>query len=95
MTEKKMVHNNYDKKGLTKDGISKEDFWNGFEINKIGFFLKELRISNGITKEELAECTATTKSVISRIENHPENINLSTLRRIVKALGRKVKITIL
>ena len=95
MTENKMKLNNYIEKGLTKDGISKEEFWNGFEINKIGYFLKELRISNGITKEELAKRTATTKSVISRIENHPENINLSTLRKITKALGRKVKITIL
>lgn len=32
MTENKMKLNNYIEKGLTKDGISKEEFWNGFEI---------------------------------------------------------------
>ncbi len=95
MTEKKMVHNNYGEKGLTKDEISIEVFWNGFEINKIGFLLKELRISNGITQEELAKRTDTTKSVISKIENQPGYINLSTLRKIAKALGRKIMITIL
>ena len=46
MTENKMKLNNYIEKGLTKDGISKEEFWNGFEINKIGYFLKDLNSSH-------------------------------------------------
>ncbi|CAN5474908.1 hypothetical protein BH10ACI2_BH10ACI2_02490 [soil metagenome] len=32
----------------------------------------------------------TIKSSISRIENHADNITLSTLRKYAKALGKKV-----
>ena len=37
----------------------------------------------------------TTKSAISRIENHAKDIKLSTLERVAKALGKKVKIRIM
>jgi DNA-binding XRE family transcriptional regulator len=80
---------------LTKEEISKEEFWDGYEDFKIGVFLKEIRVSNGLTQEELARRINTTKSVISRMENHSEDVKLSTLEKVAKALGKRVKIAIM
>ena len=47
---------------LAKDGMTREEFWDGYEDFKIGVFLKEIRLSSGLTQEELAR----------RIKNHKE-----------------------
>ena len=79
---------------LARDGITKEEFWDGYEDFKIGVYLKEIRLSSGLTQEELAKRIKTTKSVISRMENHSEDVKLSTLEKVAKALGKRVKIAI-
>jgi ribosome-binding protein aMBF1 (putative translation factor) len=66
----------------------------GYQNFKIGFLLKQLREESGMTQEELAEKLKTKKSVISRIENHSEDIRLSTLRRYARTLGRKINIEV-
>ena len=66
----------------------------GYQNFKIGFLLKQLREESGLTQEELALRLRTKKSVISRIENHAEDIRLSTLRRYANTLGRKVIIKV-
>ncbi|MDZ7792946.1 MAG: helix-turn-helix transcriptional regulator [Spirochaetia bacterium] len=54
------------------------------------------RIKNeGISGEELANRINTTKSVISRMENHSEDIKLSTIEKVAKALGKKIKIALM
>lgn len=67
----------------------------GYQNFKIGFLLKQLREESGLTQEELAKRLKTKKSVISRIENHSEDIRLSTLRRYAKTLGRKIHIEVI
>ncbi len=66
----------------------------GYQNFKIGVLLKQLREKSGLTQEELAEKLKTKKSVISRIENHSEDIKLSTLGRYVTTLGRKIRIEV-
>ena len=66
----------------------------GYEDFKIGVLLKQLREESGLTQEQLAEKLQTKKSVISRIENHSEDIRLSTLRRYAKTLGRRINIEV-
>ncbi len=66
----------------------------GYEDFKIGVILKELRLQEGITQDELAAKMNTKKSVISRMENHSEDIRISTLHKVAHALGKKVKIAI-
>ena len=41
---------------------------------------------------ELAQKTGTTKSAISRLENHAGDIRLSTLRKLAAALGLRLEI---
>src|SRR5690625_3413522 len=48
----------------------------------------------GATQAEVAKKLNTTKSVISRMVNHAEDIKLSTLTNYARAIGKKVKIEI-
>ena len=72
-----------------------ENYDIGYQNFKIGVLLKQLREKSGLTQEELAKRLKTKKSVISRIENHSEDIRLSTLRRYAKTLGRRIKIEVI
>jgi len=69
-----------------------ENYEIGYQNFKIGVVLRQLRKESGITQEELAKKLNTKKSVISRIENHAEDIRLSTLNRYAESLGRSLKI---
>ncbi len=66
----------------------------GYEEFKIGVLLKEARQSAGLTQEALAEKLKTKKSAISRIENHADDIRLSTLYHYAEALGKKILVSI-
>ena len=65
-------------------------FESGYEQFKIGVMLKIAREEAGLTQEQLAEKLQTKKSAISRIENHAEDIKLSTLEKFAQALGKKL-----
>lgn len=71
-----------------------ENYDIGYQNFKIGILLKKLREDSGLTQEELADRLKTKKSVISRIENHSEDIKLSTLRRYAESLGKEIKIEV-
>ena len=58
----------------------------------IGTRIKELRTSKGITQEEMAKKLKTTKSAVSRLENHAESVRLSTLEKVAEVLGKKLEI---
>lgn len=66
----------------------------GYEAFKLGVMLRMAREESGLTQEELAKKLNTKKSAISRIENHAEDIRLSTLEKFAEALGRKLKLSI-
>ena len=72
-----------------------EDFEIGYERFKIGAIIKEMRLEQGMTQEQLAEKLETKKSVISRMENHAEDVRLSTLEKIANVFGRQLKISML
>ena len=71
-----------------------KDFETGYQDFKIGVTLKQAREKAGITQEELAKKLHTKKSAISRIENHSEDIRLSTLEKFAQALGRRLKVEV-
>lgn len=70
-------------------------FDKGYENFKIGVLLRQAREEAGITQEDLAKKLNTKKSAISRIENHSEDIRLSTLKNYVSAIGRELQVNIL
>ena len=77
-----------------KDKEFASGFGEGYEQFKIGCILRQARESAGLTQEELALRLKTQKTAISRIENHAEDIKLSTLDRVAKALGKRLEVHI-
>ena len=71
-----------------------ENYDEGYENFKIGATLKRARLEKGFTQEQLAKLLHTKKTAISRIENHAEDMRLSTLEKYAKALDKEVKIVI-
>lgn len=71
-----------------------ESYDEGYEQFKIGLMLRHARESAGLTQEALARRLRTKKTAISRIENHAEDIKLSTLERVATALGKKLQVKI-
>ncbi len=69
-------------------------FDDGYEQFKIGVMLRQAREKAGLTQEELARRLKTKKTSISRIENHAEDIKLSTLKRTASALGKRLQVSI-
>jgi ribosome-binding protein aMBF1 (putative translation factor) len=71
-----------------------KNYETGYQEFKIGVMLKVAREEAGLTQEQLAEKLNTKKSAISRIENHAEDIKLSTLEKIAQALGKTLHVEV-
>lgn len=64
-------------------------------ILKIGRLIREARKKSGLTQQDLAIKSGTSRSYISRIENDKSDVELSTLRKIIElGLGRNLEIRI-
>lgn len=70
----------------TTDAEFDENFDKGYQAFKIGALLRQAREASGLTQEEIAVKLNTKKSAISRIENHAEDIKLSTLEKFAAVL---------
>jgi len=91
MTLDEFKDKHYGKRGTEK----REELEAGYENFKIGALLQEARLEKGLTQEELAEKSGTTKSYISKIENDVKEVRISTLQKIVEiGLGGKVQLSI-
>ncbi len=69
-------------------------FESGYEQFKIGLMLRAAREEAGLTQDDIAKRLRTKKSAISRIENHAEDIRLSTLENFAQALGKRLSLKI-
>jgi ribosome-binding protein aMBF1 (putative translation factor) len=74
-------------------------FAEGFEVGysnfKVGVVLRQAREKAGMTQADMARRLRTKPSAISRIENHAEDIPLSTIQEYAKALGKDLRVEIL
>ena len=61
----------------------------------IGEQLKVERLKAGLTQDQLAEKIGTKKSFISRVERGRADIQLSTLVKLFRGLGRRVSVRVL
>ncbi|HAR64339.1 MAG: transcriptional regulator [Candidatus Margulisiibacteriota bacterium] len=68
-----------------------DEEYEDFKLQAIGEMIKEERKKAGLTQEELANAIHTKKSAISRIEKHTEDIKISTLVKVSKALGKNLE----
>ncbi len=72
-----------------------EGFDAGFTDFKIGVLLRQTREAAGLTQEQVARQLGTQKSAISRMENHAEDVRLSTLRAYAEAVGAQLHIRLI
>jgi DNA-binding XRE family transcriptional regulator len=64
-------------------------------IIKVGQLIKQTRLKTGMSQQELALISGTSRTYISRIENDRSDIELATLRKIIETgLGKKMEIRI-
>jgi ribosome-binding protein aMBF1 (putative translation factor) len=71
-----------------------EGFETGYDQFKIGVMLRAAREEAGFTQDDIAKRLSTKKSAISRIENHAEDIRLSTLEKFAEAIGKRLSLKI-
>jgi len=71
-----------------------EGFDEGYENFRIGAMLKQARLDAGLTQDDIANAIGTRKTAISRLENHVQDVKLSTVEKYAKALGKHVEIRI-
>jgi len=84
----------YIKERKKRDPAFVDNYEAGYKDFKIGVILKQSREKAGLTQEEVAQKLNTKKSAISRIENHAEDIRLSTLEKFAHAIGKELKVTV-
>jgi DNA-binding XRE family transcriptional regulator len=86
------------KKYIEKRKATNPDFAEGFEEGyknlRIGIMLKQARLDAGLTQDDVASAIGTRKTAISRLENHVQDVKLSTVEKYVKALGKRIEIKI-
>ena len=78
----------------SRDPEFAEDYDKGYQEFKLGAMLRQAREEAGLTQEELAKRINTKKTAISRIENHAEDMKLSTLEKFAGALGKQLTISV-
>lgn len=84
----------YIEKRKKRSAAFADGFETGYEQFKIGLMLRAAREGAGLTQDDIAVRLRTKKSAISRIENHAEDIRLSTLEKFAEAIGKRLSLKI-
>ncbi len=84
----------YINKRKASNPVFTEGFDEGYENFRIGVMLKQARLEAGLTQDEIANAIGTRKTAISRLENHVQDVKLSTVEKYAKALGKHLEIRI-
>ena len=82
----------YIQKRAERDAEFSESYEVGYANFKIGVILRQAREAAGLTQDQVAQKLQTKKSAISRIENHADDVRLSTIRRYADAVGASLQI---
>ncbi len=82
----------YIQKTSERDPEFAENFEVGYDNFKIGVILRQAREAAGFTQDEVAKKLQTNKSAISRIENHADDVRLSTIQKYAQAIGTNLQI---
>jgi DNA-binding XRE family transcriptional regulator len=80
---------------IGKKGTPKRDrFEYELQLDLIGEAIRETRLKQNLTQEELGKLVGVQKAQISRIEKHTSNVTMETLLKVFTALKAKVKLQI-
>jgi transcriptional regulator with XRE-family HTH domain len=85
-------------KFISEKKVKSPKAWAGFEDKyrryAIGMLLAEHREKAGLSLAEFAKRVRMQKSALSRLENHGDDVKLSTITRYVEATGRPLALRI-
>lgn len=82
-----------DRMFIGDDAARREAVDKAVEDALIGQMIYDIRAEAGLTQKQLAELVGTDQAVISRLEDADyEGHTMSMLRRIAKALGKRVEV---
>lgn len=81
----------YVKKRKKKSSVFAGNYEKGFLHFKIGAILRQARQKAGLTQAEIAEILEISSSRVSRIENHAEDLDISSLARYVQNWSNKLQ----
>jgi len=84
----------YKNKRMAQEPEFFKDYEKRLDTFKLGVLLKQARQDAGLTQKQVADQLHTSKSVISRMENHAKDIRLSTLEKFAKAVGRDIHVAL-
>ena len=82
----------YIEKRAKRDKGFAEGFETSYATFKIGVMLRQAREASGMTQEEVAVRLQTKRSAISRIENHADDVRLSTICHYAEVVGANLQI---
>jgi len=72
----------------------REKFEYELKTDIIGDIIKQTRIEQNLTQEQLGELIGVQKAQISKIENNTKDVRFSTILRVFEALKLKVNLSI-
>ena len=70
-----------------------DDEYEEFKLHAIGELIKEERKKANLSQDELAQKVNTRKTAISRLEKHCDDVKLSTLIKVSRALGKTLELS--
>lgn len=75
-------------------GTSKKDIVI-IDLSKIGAIILQARLHKGISQEQLALKSGTTKAMINKIETEADNVKISVIRNVIEnGLGGQMQLTV-
>jgi DNA-binding XRE family transcriptional regulator len=85
----------YISKRKKEDPEFADGFEEGYQKFKIGVMLRIAREEADLTQQEVADKLGTQKSAVSRMENHGEDIRLSTLEKYAEAFDKTLNVQLM
>ncbi len=80
-----MINKHIGKRGTKK----REAFENELRLDLLGQAIKQARLEQNLTQEQLGELVGVQKAQISKIENSMKNARFETIMKVFEALGAK------
>ncbi len=77
-----------------KGTLEREQFEYDLKLDVLGEMIKSTRLERNLTQEQLGELIGVQKAQISKLERNANNVTLSTILKVFKALKAKIKFKI-
>jgi HTH-type transcriptional regulator/antitoxin HipB len=77
-----------------KGSVDRDIYEQELTLDTLGEMIKKARIERNLTQEQLGELIGVQKAQISKLERNANNVTLSTILRVFKALKAKINFNV-